>query len=49
VNFQDFDIAEQELADAERAHVQSLADVLIREADWIAAQGGTLEEITNVR
>lgn len=49
VNFQDFDITEQELADAERAYVQSLADVLVREADWIAAQGGTLEEVVNVR
>ena len=43
-NFQDFDIAEQELADSEKAHVQSLADVLTAEADWVFTQGGTLEE-----
>lgn len=49
VSFQDFDIAEQEVADAERSYVQSLADVLIREADWTAAQGGTLEEVVNAR
>jgi outer membrane protein TolC len=46
-DFQDFDIAEQELADSERAYVQSLADVSTRESDWIAAQGGTLEDIAD--
>ncbi len=44
VNFQDFDISEQQLADAEQAHVQSLADVLNREADWRLAKGETLED-----
>ena len=44
VSFQDFDIAEQELADSEQAHVQSLADVLTREAGWVFATGGTLED-----
>jgi outer membrane protein TolC len=43
-DFQDFDIAEQELADSERAYVQSLADVLTEEADWTLTTGGTLEE-----
>jgi outer membrane protein TolC len=46
--FQEFDIAEQELADAETAHVQSLADVLIKEAQWSEAQGGTLEDVRPV-
>lgn len=45
VNFQDFDIAEQELADSERSYVQSLSDVLTREADWIQAKGDTLEDV----
>jgi len=43
-SFQDFDIAEQELADAETQYVDSLADVLIREAAWENAKGSTLEE-----
>ena len=47
--FQDFDIAEQELSDSEKAYVQSLADVLEREADWTAARGGTLEEAVDAK
>ncbi len=43
-DFQDFDIAEQELASSEKAYVASLADVLVREATWEAAKGSTLEE-----
>ncbi len=46
-SFQDFDIAEQDLADSERAYVQSLADVQAQQAQWIQAQGGTLEEARN--
>ena len=46
-DFQDFDIAEQELTDAEKTYVHSLADVLAREADWIRTQGGTLEAVLN--
>jgi len=49
VNFQDFDIAEQELADSEKAYVQSLADVLTREADWIFTTGGTLEGVQHAK
>ena len=44
VTFQDFDISEQQLADAEQAHVQSLSDVLNREADWMLTQDKTLED-----
>jgi outer membrane protein TolC len=44
VNFQDFDIAEQELADSEKSYVQSLSDVQAREADWVLLNGGTLED-----
>jgi hypothetical protein len=46
-NFQDFDIAEQELADAENAYVESLADALIQQARWDAAKGLTLEDALN--
>ena len=48
-SFQDFDIAEQELADAEKRYVDSLADVLIREAAWEAAEGSTLEEVPRAK
>jgi len=48
-SFQDFDIAEQELADSEKSYVQSLADVLIQEASWLFTQGATLEEALNVQ
>ena len=47
-DFQTFDIAEQALADSERAYVQSLADVLVQEAEWTLAIGGTLEEARHV-
>lgn len=46
-DFQDFDIAEQELADSEKTYVQALADVLSKEADWMEAKGETLEEVLN--
>jgi len=48
-SFQEFDIAEQELADAENAYVQSLADVLLKEANWAQAQGVTLEDTQHAR
>ncbi len=48
-SFQDFDIAEQELADSEKAYVESLADVLTKEANWQFAQGQTLEEVVNAQ
>jgi len=48
-NFQDFDIAEQELADSEKAYVQSLADVLVQEANWIFTKGATLEEAVHAQ
>jgi outer membrane protein TolC len=44
-SFQDFDISEQELANSERGYVLSLADVLLRQADWEFLQGLTLEEV----
>lgn len=44
-SFQDFDIAEQELANSERGYVVSLADVLLREAEWEYLKGTTLEEV----
>ena len=46
-DFQAFDIAEQELADSEKAYVQSLADVLTRESQWELAKGTTLEDSLN--
>jgi outer membrane protein len=45
LDFQDFDIAEQELANSERDYVLSLADVLLRQAEWEALKGSTLEEV----
>ncbi len=48
-SFQDFDIAEQELADSEKSYVQSLADVLTQEANWMFTQGVTLEEALNAQ
>ena len=47
--FQDFDIAEQELADSEKAYVQSLADVLVQEADWMLTKGAALEEALHAK
>lgn len=49
ISFEDFDRAEEELVTAERNYVQSLADVLTSEAAWIADQGGTLEQVADVR
>ena len=43
-DFQDFDIAEQELADSEKAYVDSLAAAAAQEARWQAATGLTLED-----
>ncbi len=48
-DFQTFDIAEQELSDSERAYVQSMADVLEQEAQWIQVTGGTLEEARHAK
>lgn len=47
VSFQDFDIAEQDLADSETSYVQALADVLIKEANWASVKGLTLEDTLN--
>ncbi|OGW79246.1 MAG: hypothetical protein A3G33_00150 [Omnitrophica bacterium RIFCSPLOWO2_12_FULL_44_17] len=47
VNFQDFDIAEQDLADSEVAYVQSLSNVLLKEANWEFVKGSTLEDALN--
>lgn len=44
MNFQDFDITEQDYANAEIAYVQSLAEALIKQANWELAKGTTLEE-----
>ncbi len=44
VNFQDFDIAEQDIADSERNYVESLASVLVQEANVGLIKGTTLEE-----
>lgn len=45
IDFQEFDIAEQELANSERGYVRVLADVLLREANWDFLKGSTLEEV----
>ncbi len=45
--FQDFDIAEQENADAEKSYVESLAAVLTAQANWELIKGETLEEVLN--
>jgi outer membrane protein TolC len=47
VNFQDFDTSEQDLANSERAYVQSLGDVLVKEANWEFVKGSTLEDALN--
>ena len=44
VNFQDFDIAEQEISDAEKNYVESLANSLIQKANWELIQGHSLED-----
>lgn len=44
-NFQEFDIAEQELDDGEKNYVESLAAALIREANWNFVRGTTLEDV----
>lgn len=44
VDFQDFDIAEQELADSEKFYVRALADVTIQQAEWERDLGETLED-----
>lgn len=45
VNFQDFDIVEQDYANSEIDYVESLANALTKEADWQFAKGTTLEEV----
>lgn len=49
LNFQDFDIAEQELSDSERSYIQSLSDALAQEANWHLIQGNTLEDLVYVQ
>ncbi|HXV27492.1 MAG TPA: TolC family protein [bacterium] len=46
-DFQEFDIAEQELADSEIAYVESLRDALIQQANWELAIGLTLEDFVH--
>lgn len=43
-SFQEFDQAEQDLANSEKNYVQSLADALLGEANWQFTRGLTLEE-----
>ncbi|MDD5217310.1 MAG: TolC family protein [Candidatus Omnitrophica bacterium] len=45
VDFQEFDITEQDFANAETAYVQSLADVLTKAANWEFVKGSTLEDV----
>ena len=45
VNFQDFDIAEQDRADSEKNYVESLAAALAGEANWELVKGATLEDV----
>lgn len=45
VNFQDFDLAEQDLADSQKSFVEALAAALTREASLDLEKGSTLEEI----
>lgn len=49
INFQDFDIAEQELSDSERSYIQSLANALTEQASWDLVQGNTLEEVIHAQ
>jgi outer membrane protein TolC len=45
VGFQEFDIAEQENANAELAYVESMANVFLRQAEWDQIRGATLEDV----
>lgn len=49
INFQDFDTAEQELADSERNYIQSLGDALSQEATWDLERGALLEEVVRAK
>ncbi len=44
VNFQDFDIAEQDIADSEKNYVESLANASAKQAGWELSRGLGLEE-----
>jgi len=44
-DFQEFDIAEQDLANSEIDYVQSLRDALIQHANWELVTGLTLEDV----
>ncbi len=44
-NFQEFDSAESDLSNSEKAYVESLADALIQEANWEFLKGSTLEDV----
>ena len=48
-DFQEFDIAEQELADSEKAYVDSLTESVTQEATWEATKGSTLEDVLSSR
>lgn len=45
VNYQDFDLAEQDLVEAQKAYVEALANALTQEAGWEFSKGSTLEEL----
>lgn len=45
VNFQDFDITEQDIADSEKNYVSALANALTQEAAWQQIKGETLEDV----
>ncbi len=45
--FQEFDSAEQDLANSEKNYVQSLADALLEQANWQFTRGLTLEDELN--
>lgn len=45
VNYQDFDLAEQDLSDSQKNYVEALASALLREAEWDLSKGLTLEEL----
>ncbi len=45
VNYQDFDLAEQDLSDSQKNYVEALAAALVREAEWDFSKGLTLEEL----
>ncbi|MFA7677794.1 MAG: TolC family protein, partial [Candidatus Omnitrophota bacterium] len=43
INFDDWIILEDNLVSAKKSYLNAQADVLIAEAQWVQAKGGTLE------